>query len=329
MITPLYDSYQRRINYLRLSVTDRCNFRCIYCMPEGGVAKCCHNDILSYEKFLLMAQTAVSLGVEKIRITGGEPLVRKGILPFIGKLTSLVGLKQVVLTSNGYNLLHCAKPLRELGIDSLNVSLDSLNTQRFKKITRVGSLSPVWEGIMLADTLGIPLKLNMVVMRGINDNELADFAALTLEHNWSVRFIEYMPNADGSRSERGLSSQDIYQRINAIYPLEKIDSTPLSGPATNYRIGGKLRAQGTIGIISALSCSFCSFCNRIRVTSAGGMRNCLFAEEETDLRPYLDAGDVVGLKAAITAAVDKKPHSHHMSWNHNHTPSLKMSRVGG
>lgn len=329
MVTPLYDSYQRRINYLRLSVTDRCNFRCIYCMPECGVSKCSHNDILSYENFLLMAQTAVSLGVEKIRITGGEPLVRKGILPFIGQLTSLVGLKQLVLTTNGYNLLHYAKPLRELGIDSLNVSLDSLQAQRFKKITRIGSLSQVWKGIMLADTLGIPLKLNMVVMRGINDNELADFAALTLEHNWSVRFIEYMPNADGSRCERGLSAQEIYQRINAIYPLEKIDRTPLSGPATNYRIGGKLRAQGTIGIISALSCSFCSFCNRIRVTSTGRMRNCLFAEDETDLRPYLEAGDVAGLKTAITAAVDNKPHSHQTSWNYNHTPALQMSRVGG
>ncbi|MCD6527808.1 MAG: GTP 3',8-cyclase MoaA [Desulfuromonas sp.] len=325
-MNPLYDRYQRRINYLRLSITDRCNFRCIYCMPSAGVDKCTHGDILSYEKFLMISETALSLGVEKIRITGGEPLVRKGILPFLDQLSSLQGLKQLVLTTNGFNLLQMAGSLREIGIQRLNVSLDTLKPSRFESITRIGTFEPVWNGILHADSLGLPLKLNMVVMKGINDDEIIDFAALTLKYNWSVRFIEYMPNSDGSQQERGLSADDIYQRINAIYPLEKIDSHELAGPASNYRING---ARGSIGIISALSCSFCSSCNRIRVTSTGMMRNCLFADSETDLRPYLEVSDREGLKAAIKSNVDKKPRRHHVGWGNNHSPALHMSKVGG
>ncbi|MEA3465005.1 MAG: GTP 3',8-cyclase MoaA [Thermodesulfobacteriota bacterium] len=332
MVQPLYDRYQRRINYLRLSVTDRCNFRCIYCMPASGIDKCPHSDILSYEQFLMVAEAALALGVEKIRLTGGEPLVRKEILPFIERLHGLPDLKQLVVTTNGFNLLQMAKPLRDIGISQLNVSLDTLKPRRFEKITRIGSLQPVWDGIVLADVLGIPLKLNMVVMRGINDDEIADFAALTLRYNWSVRFIEYMPNSDGSQHERGLSAHEIYQRIHAIYPLEKIESHAMAGPATNYRIKGmpgRRSVPGTIGIISALSCSFCSSCNRIRVTSTGKMRNCLYAEDETDLRSYLDNGDLAGLKAAIMSNVDKKPCCHHVGWSNNQSSALHMSKVGG
>lgn len=326
MVNPLYDRYQRRINYLRLSVTDRCNFRCIYCMPAAGVAKCSHSDVLSYENFNMIAETALALGVEKIRLTGGEPLIRRGILPFIKRLRALPQLKQLVVTTNGNNLLETAQPLRDVGIDRLNVSLDTLRPRRFKKISRIGSLKPVWEGILFADRLGIPLKLNMVVMRGINDDEIEDFAALTLKYNWSVRFIEYMPNADGSQCERGLCADEIYRRINTHYPLRRVESHQLSGPATNYRIPGAL---GTIGIISALSCSFCSSCNRIRVTSVGMMKNCLFSDYETDLRPYLKCADVEGLKAAIIANVEKKPLHHQVGWGGEVKPQLHMSRVGG
>ena len=332
MIQPLYDRYQRRINYLRLSVTDRCNFRCIYCMPATGIDKCPHSDILSYEQFFMLAEAALALGVEKIRLTGGEPLIRKGILPFIERLNELPGLQQLVVTTNGFNLLQMAEPLRDIGIRQLNVSLDTLNPHRFEKITRIGSLKPVWDGIILADALSIPIKLNMVVMRGINDDEIADFAALTLRYNWSVRFIEYMPNSDGSQHERGLSANEIYRRIHAIYPLEKIDSHTLDGPATNYRIKGVMgdgAVLGTIGIISALSCSFCSSCNRVRVTSTGMMRNCLYAKEETDLRPYLDNCDLAGLKAAIMSDVYKKPRCHHVDWSNNQSSVLHMSKVGG
>lgn len=326
MEQPLYDRYQRKINYLRLSVTDRCNFRCIYCMPAEGIEQCSHQHILSYENFYSIAQTAVALGIEKIRLTGGEPLIRKGILPFMQRLKDLDGLKQLVVTTNGFNLLHTAKPLHDLGIHYLNVSLDTLKPDRFEHITRIGALKPVWDGLLCADTLGIPLKLNMVVMRGINDDEIADFAALTLKYNWSVRFIEYMPNADGTKHERGLSSEEIYQRINKLYPLEKINHRQLAGPATNYRMKG---AKGTIGIISALSCSFCSSCNRLRVSSTGVLRNCLFSDQETDLKPYLEQGDLIGLKYAIIANVDQKPQQHDVSWNKNELPNLHMSKIGG
>lgn len=326
MIQPLYDRYQRRINYLRLSVTDRCNYRCIYCMPADGVQKCSHHDILSYEKLLLLAKAALSLGVEKIRITGGEPLVRKGILPFLRQLRALDGLKELVLTTNGFNLLQTAQPLADIGIQRLNISLDTLDPQRFAQITRVGELASVWDGILHADALGIPIKLNMVVMRGVNDDEIPRFAALTQRYNWSVRFIEYMPNADGSQQERGLSAQEIHQRIMSVFPLEKLNQKELAGPATNYRISG---AVGTIGIISALSCSFCSSCNRIRVTSVGKMRHCLFAEQETDLRPYLDCADLDGLKQAMQADVANKPRRHDVGWGNQTAPDLHMSKVGG
>lgn len=332
MAKPIYDRYQRRINYLRLSVTDRCNFRCIYCMPAVGIDRYRHSDILSYEQFTMIAKAALNLGIEKIRITGGEPLIRRGILPFIERLNGLTGLKQLVLTTNGFNLLQMAKPLRDIGIHHLNVSIDTLNPQRFEKITRIGSLQPVWDGIVHADALGIPIKLNMVVMRGINDDEIADFVALTLRYKWAVRFIEYMPNSDGSQHIRGLSTDEIYQRINAIYPLEKIHHHALAGPATNYRIkvatGGR-GALGTIGIISASSCSFCSLCNRVRVTSTGKMRNCLFAKDETDLRPYLENGDLSGLKSAIMTNIDKKPRRHRADWSDSRSYALHMAKVGG
>ncbi|MCD6526654.1 MAG: GTP 3',8-cyclase MoaA [Desulfuromonas sp.] len=326
MVQALYDRYQRRINYLRLSVTDRCNFRCVYCMPAEGIDKCSHFDILSYEKLLMVAEAALDLGIEKIRLTGGEPLIRKGILPFIDRLNALPQLKQLAVTTNGFNLLKTAGPLKDIGIERLNISLDSLQPQRFKKITRLGSFQPVWDGILLAESLGLPLKLNMVVMRGINDDEILDFAALTLRYNWSVRFIEYMPNSDGSPHERGLCADEIYRRINTIYPLEKTENQQLSGPATNYRIKG---AKGTVGIISALSCSFCSSCNRVRVTSTGVMRNCLFSHQETDLRPYLDCSDFEGLKAAIAQNVAKKPLGHNVEWTAAGLPELHMSKVGG
>lgn len=322
----LYDRYQRRINYLRLSVTDRCNFRCIYCMPAGGIEKCSHDDVLSYENFFTIAQAAIELGVEKIRITGGEPLIRKGILSFISRLRALPALKQLVITTNGYNLSHMAEPLSSIGIDQLNISLDTLNARRFEKISRIGTLAPVWNGIMKAHALAIPIKINMVVMRGINDDEIETFAALSLRYNWSMRFIEYMPNADGSREERGLSADEIYTRIKAKFPLQKVDRYSLSGPATNYRIPG---AAGTIGIISALSCSFCSSCNRIRVTSTGKMRNCLYSDAETDLRPYLNSADIPGLKQAITANVYDKSLHHSVHWDDKVIPPLHMSRVGG
>lgn len=325
-VVPLFDSYQRRINYLRLSITDRCNFRCLYCMPSEGVEKYSHGEILTFEELLMISKAALSLGISKIRITGGEPLVRKGLLPFLHQLRQLPGLQQLVLTTNGYNLQELAQPLLDAGVERMNISIDSLQADRFEKITRLGTLQRVWDGIVRADALGFPIKLNVVVMRGVNDDEILDFAALTLKHNWSVRFIEYMPTALGSHQRWWLSTDEIYRRINQLYPLEQTSEETLSGPATTYRIRG---AKGEIGIISAISCSFCSSCNRVRVTSTGGMRNCLFAEDETDLKPYLQAKDMDALKLAMQTSVHNKPLSHHLMPMDAQTPALRMSQVGG
>ena len=324
--TPLVDRYHRSINYLRLSITDRCNFRCVYCMPEQGVTKCSHSDILSFEQLLLVARAAIGLGIGKIRITGGEPLVRKGVLPFVRRLRRLSGLEQLVLTTNGFNLKEMAKPLRDAGVERLNISLDSLKPERFARISRIGALPPVWDGILKATALGLPIKLNVVVLRGVNDDELLDFVALTQHYNWCVRFIEYMPNAQGSHKRWWVPADEIYARISRVYALEPIAHSHLSGPATTYHVQG---AQGTVGIISALSCSFCSWCNRIRVTSTGGMRNCLFSPEELDLKPFLDTMDLTALMQAMEQNILQKPPSHNLCSHPAQRNALLMSQVGG
>lgn len=325
MNSQLYDSYQRRINYLRLSVTDRCNFRCQYCMPDNGIEKQQHKDILSYEDLMLISRAAVSLGVEKIRITGGEPLVRAGIIDFLARLKALPGLDYLALTTNGYLLEKHADSLKEIGVTSLNVSLDSLDASRFAAITRTGNLALVLKGLQRAHQLEIPIKVNVVVMKGVNDHEILDFAALAWRYDISVRFIEFMPSSVCS-SLQGISSADIQACIAGRYHLEEVGSDNHSGPAQNYRIVG---GRGRIGVISAMSCPFCSSCNRIRVTSGGKMKNCLFSDDETDLKPFLTGGDIDALSHAMIANVLKKPEKHHVHWGESGRNSLLMARVGG
>lgn len=321
----LYDSFDRRINYLRLSVTDRCNFRCQYCMPATGINKQMHKDILSYEDLMMVAKAAVSLGVEKIRITGGEPLVREGIVDFLGDLKALPSLDYLALTTNGYTLSQHVEKLSEIGVTSINVSLDSLDEKRFNSITRTGHLKPVLEGLRDAYVMGIPVKINVVVMKGVNDHEILDFAALANHYRWSIRFIEFMPSSVCSTLE-GISSDEIYNRISSRYQLEKVSNSDHSGPSQDYRIVG---GEGRIGIISAMSCPFCSSCNRIRITSTGGMKNCLFSDDETDLKPYLRERDSHGLKMAMWDNVLKKPEKHHVHWGDSVNPALQMASVGG
>lgn len=323
MKSPLYDRFDRRINYLRLSVTDRCNFRCQYCMPEAGIKNQVHRDILSYEDLIMVAESAVSLGVEKIRITGGEPLLREGIIGFLTRLKSLSGLKYLALTTNGYSLAEKADQLKKLGVTSLNVSMDSLDPDNFHAITRTGYLKAVLDGVLHAYQLGIPVKINVVVLKGVNDHEILDFADLARLYKINIRFIEFMPSSACSKLE-GVSAEDVYRQIAAHYQIEKQNNGNYSGPSQDYRILG---GRGRIGIISAMSCPFCSSCNRIRVTSTGGMKNCLFSDDETDLKPYLKTGDVAGLKQAILSNVMMKPEKHNVHWDDN--PSLRMASVGG
>lgn len=322
----LVDAHGRRINYLRLSVTDRCNLRCTYCMPAEGVPLLSHRDILSYEEFLRVAEAAVSLGIEKIRVTGGEPLVRKGIVPFLARLARLPGLKHLALTTNGLLLADKAAELREAGVRGLNISLDSLVPATYARVTRGGELGRVLAAIEAATRAGFRIKLNMVVMRGVNLEEVADFAALTLERPWAVRFIEYMPVVrEEGWQVLSVPGAEVLARIAARYRLTPHDGGEFAGPAKDFRIDG---AAGTIGVITPLYGHFCANCNRIRVQSDGTARSCLFSAAELDLKPYLRDG-AAGLEDALRRLVATKPDRHRLVEQGAGSPAFTMSRIGG
>jgi cyclic pyranopterin phosphate synthase len=324
----LIDSFGRKINYLRLSVTDRCNMRCLYCMPADGIPLVTHHDILSYEELLRVARAAVAAGIEKIRVTGGEPLVRRGIVPFLAQLAALPGLRQLVLTTNGLHLEEMAGELRQAGVQRLNVSLDSLRPETFSAITRGASLSRVLAGIEAAERAGFPLKINAVVMRGVNYREILDFAALTRERPLTVRFIEYMPAIRAEDWESlVVPGDEVLAELGRHFRLTPLERDGLAGPARVFRIAG---AAGTIGVITPVSGHFCGECNRIRVTATGRARGCLFADDDLDLKPLLAAGDEAGLAAALRAIVTGKPDRHSLAaaQERQHTP-FAMSAIGG
>jgi len=323
----LADNHGRKINYLRLSVTDRCNMRCIYCMPAAGIDKCQHADILSYEQFLLIAKAAVALGIEKIRVTGGEPLVRNGIVDFLAQLSELSGLKQLVLTTNGVLLPEMAQRIKDAGVQRLNISLDSLQPQMFFQLTRTHLLSQVLAGIAAAEQVGLPYKINVVVIRGFNDNEILDFARLTQDHNCTVRFIEYMPTLkENNWHSQVVSRAEVLARLNQHYTLHPVDRGPLSGPAEEFSIAG---ARGRIGVIAPLSGHFCQDCNRIRVTASGRVRTCLFSTHETDLKPLLDTDDVDLVTCELKRLIEKKPASHSLNSQGTGHSAFSMAQVGG
>jgi len=323
----MIDGYGRKINYLRLSVTDRCNLRCLYCMPAEGVPRLPHGGILSYEELFLVARASVSLGIEKIRVTGGEPLVRKGILDFLALLAGIPGLRQLVLTTNGLLLEEMAGPLKDTGVQRLNISIDSLVPENFRRITRGGDVSRVLSGIAAAEAAGFPIKLNMVVMRGINDHEVVDFAALTVDKPYAVRFIEFMPScADADWTSRVVPGREILDRISDRFGFDDIERRELAGPAKDYRIHG---AAGTIGVITPVTGHFCDGCNRIRVTASGMARGCLFSESETDLKPILRGNDPSELEKVLLRIVGSKPGKHRLGEEPSGPPILDMFKVGG
>jgi cyclic pyranopterin phosphate synthase len=328
MSMQLTDSLGRNINYLRLSVTDRCNMRCFYCMPKEGVVNKGHGAILSYEELLLIANTAVEMGIEKIRITGGEPLVRNGILGFIDHLGRIPGLRHLALTTNGLKLPEMAHDLHIAGVQRLNVSMDSLKPQTFTDITRGADLTRVLAGLDASEQAGFPPpKINCVIMRGINDNEILDFAARTLTHGNSIRFIEYMPAIREDGWQRYcISGTEILERIADRHPLEQIDKGAFSGPSKDFRIPG---AKGSIGIITAVSKHFCSECNRIRITSDGHAKGCLFSDDKTDLRPFLRPPDPDRLAEILRSIVSTKPDRHAITDKGYSHINFTMSQVGG
>lgn len=325
----LSDHFSRKINYLRLSITDRCNLRCTYCMPEEGVCKIDHQDVLSFEELFRVAKASIELGIEKIRITGGEPLVRKGVVPFVERLSTLVGLKELVLTTNGILLEEMAQDLKNAGIQRVNISLDSLNPGVFKKITRGGDLSRVLAGIRQADRIGLPVKLNMVVMRGVNDGEIEDFLGLTSRRPYSIRFIEYMSSGhEADWKQSVVSGQEIMERIKAKYLYQKLDKSKkrLSGPSQDYRLKGAL---GTFGIITPVFGHFCENCNRIRVSVDGTGRGCLFSDQKVDLKKSLKGLDDAGLYNDLLQVVSGKPAGLQRIWGDEAQEPLVMSAIGG
>lgn len=314
----MLDGCGRTIDYLRLSVTDRCNFRCQYCMPAEGVEKCRHADILSLEELTEIAAAAVSCGVKKIRLTGGEPLVRRGLLDLCRALRKLPGVEELCLTTNGSLLSQWAAPLREAGVDRLNISLDTLRPDRFAAMTRCGTLSDTFAGIEAALNAGFTrLKLDTVLIGGFNDDEIPDFAALTREHPWEVRFIELMPMGPCARWDKScfLPDETVLQRVPDLQPL------PPQGVARRYQLPGAL---GTVGLISPVSHDFCADCRRIRVTSDGRLKGCLHSREELPLRGLHGAE----LEAAIRAGILQKPQRHHLAERPSDA-ARTMNRIGG
>lgn len=321
----LLDPFGRKINYLRLSVTGRCNLRCSYCRPHGGGGG---EEILSDEALIFIAKTSVWLGIEKIRVTGGEPLVRRGIEGLLFRFAAIPGLRKLVLTTNGLRLGKSAEALRGAGVESLNISLDSLQPERFARITGGGDLRSVLDGIEKARECGFPrIKINTVVMRGINEDEIEEFASLTIDRPLRVRFIEYMPAAAGG-GVRGITvpGEEILERLSRRYRLLPMGKEELGGPARYYRIDG---AAGAVGVITPVSCHFCGDCNRIRVTSNGVAKGCLFSAQDVDLKPFLRRRDAEGLRNALMDVVRCKPGRHLLSPEGFGGDPFAMSAVGG
>ena len=313
------DTSGRRIDYLRLSVTDLCSYRCQYCMGCEGVPKRSHHEILSIEELAQIGQAAIRCGVKKIRLTGGEPLVRRGILELCRQLRKIDGLEELTMTTNGAALPQMAAQLRAAGVDRLNVSLDTLRPERFREITRCGELEDVLRGLQAADKAGFTdTKLNVVLLGGMNNDEIADFAALTRDRPYCVRFIELMPMgvcADWPK-ERFLSADAVLQAV------PELEFSGQSGVSEVYRLPN---AKGSVGLIRPMSHTFCGSCNRIRVTADGKLKPCLHSRQEYNLRGLSGAD----LEAAIRRAVEKKPSAHHLLEQHRSDTERQMHEIGG
>ncbi len=327
----LLDSFGRVVNNLRISVTDRCNFRCRYCMPEEGMQWLQKDDLLSYEELARVAKIFSELGVTKVRLTGGEPLMRKDLHVLVRYIAGLKGLNDIALTTNGFFLAEQASELVKAGLQRINVSLDSMDPVKFGVMARRNYFHKVWDGIEEAHRIGIgPIKVNAVLIRGINDDEIPAFADLARSRPFIVRFIEFMPIGaeDGWTPDRVVSSKEIIERIErhtgvGLMPLE----SPGAQPADRFRFED---GKGEIGFISSVSEPFCDHCNRVRITSDGKLRTCLFSLVETDLRLMLRGGaSEEEIKTSIQSAVQKKEAGHLINQPGFVRPERTMSQIGG
>jgi cyclic pyranopterin phosphate synthase len=326
-MTGLSDSFHRPINYLRISVTDRCNLRCVYCMPAEGISLMSHNDILTYEEIYTVARVAAGLGIDKIRLTGGEPLVRLGLPQLVKMLAQIEGIDDISLTTNGTLLARYAAELKDAGLRRVNVSLDTLKPERFKQITRGDNeISEVLEGIEAARKVGLnPVKLNTVVMAGVNDDELLDFARKTIAEGWHVRFIELMPLV-GSDTLQFVSADEMKRRLEPLGELTPSLPSVGNGPAKYFRLPN---AKGDIGFITPISEHFCFQCNRMRLTADGKLRPCLLSDYEVDLKQPLRSGiSLEGLEELFKKAVANKPERHNLAKG-SVPKDRPFSQVGG
>lgn len=314
------DRFGREITYLRISVTDRCDMRCIYCMPDSGIHKLDHSDILSFDEIREIASAASEIGITKLRITGGEPLVRRGIVDLCSSLASISGIRELTMTTNGSKLTAMAADLRSAGVKRFNISLDTLIPDKFRRITRCGSLGETISGILTVIGMGMPVKLNCVLMRGINDDEIPALADLTRYYPVDVRFIEMMPIGGGMSFEREafLPCSAVTDALPELEAAEKID-----GVARIYRFPGAL---GNVGLISPLSNLFCSYCNRLRLTSDGKIKPCLHSGEEIPVRGLHGKE----LTDALRTAVLHKPERHpELSTEMMSEAGRNMNEIGG
>jgi cyclic pyranopterin phosphate synthase len=311
----LVDGYGRTIDYLRISITDHCNLKCYYCTPFSGRSHLEREEILTYEEMLKVARAATATGITKIRVTGGEPLVRKGVVEFCRMLSEIDGLKSLALTTNGIYLEKMAEALFRTGVRRINISLDTLKPERFEKITGYNWLPRVLAGIKRAEQIGMnPIKINTVVMRGINDDEIADLARLTQDKPYHVRFIELMPtdsSAYGEYQSLFMPVEEIMKKINQIESAQIGPATDSYGPAKLCKLPG---AKGKVGFIAPISWHFCGSCNRLRLTADGKIKTCLFSQKEIDIKSSLRTGatqnDIIHI---FQQAVAEKPSGHHLS----------------
>ena len=328
----LVDSYGRKIDYLRISITDHCNLKCYYCTPFSGRSHLERSEILTYEEMLKVARAAAAAGITKIRVTGGEPLVRKGVVEFCRMLSEIDGLKSLALTTNGIYLEEMAEPLFRAGVRRINISLDTLKPERFEKITGYDWLPRVLAGIKRAERTGMhPIKINTVVMRGINDDEIEDLARLTLDNPYHVRFIELMPtdsSAYGSYESLFIPVEEFMKKITQSETIQIEPATDSYGPARLCRLPG---AVGKVGFIAPISWHFCASCNRLRVTADGKIKTCLFSREEIDIKsPVRDGATREDIINIFRQAVGHKPAGHQLNAkDHQNACQRAMRAIGG
>lgn len=319
----MIDKKGRKINYLRVSLTDRCNLRCVYCMPEEGIIKKTHEDIFRFQDILKVIKAASVLGVNKVRFTGGEPLIVKGIDKLIYETSKIQGINDISLSTNGILLSDAVKDLKKAGLNRVNISLDTLDREKYKAVTRGGDLNKVMDAIDKCLTLGVkPVKINAVLMKGFNDDEIDSFIKLTKENPIHVRFIELMPIGEGVKffNDSFMSSKEIINRYPQLKSVEKEEFST----AELYKLKD---GKGRIGFINPLSCKFCVECNRIRLTSEGGIKPCLHSEKEYNIKKYINNEAL--LTKELENIIYNKPLEHHLGEDKLSRSKKMMFQIGG